>query len=91
MTAAECNKELKISGLEKQRAKSNYFIGNDPQFWYTDIPYYSKVKYDNIYDGIDLLFYGHPGFLEFDYIVTPAGNPEEIKLIHWNKNAIKLF
>jgi hypothetical protein len=35
---------------------SNYLIGNDPHAWHTGIPNYAKVRYRNLYPGIDLIF-----------------------------------
>ncbi|MFN3480867.1 MAG: SBBP repeat-containing protein, partial [Thermodesulfovibrionales bacterium] len=50
----------------------NYLIGNDPKRWKTDIPTYSKVRYKDIYEGIDLLFYGNQRQLEYDVVVAPG-------------------
>lgn len=48
-----------LVGLEELAGKSNYFIGNDPKKWRTDVPHYAKVKYGEIYPGIDLIYYGN--------------------------------
>jgi hypothetical protein len=48
---------------------SNYFIGNDPAKWRTNVPTYAKVKYEEIYSGIDLVYYGNQRQLEYDFIV----------------------
>ena len=60
------NPEPQVAGLEKLSAKSNYFIGNDPEKWRTNIPNYAKVRYEDIYPGIDLIYYGNQGQLEYD-------------------------
>ncbi len=36
--------------------KSNYFIGNDPRQWRTDVPAYAGVRYRGVYDGVDLVY-----------------------------------
>jgi hypothetical protein len=69
-----------ITGIDRQQTRSNYFTGNDPENWQTDIPNYAKVKYENLYDGIDLVFYGNKQKLEYDFIVAPGADPEAIKL-----------
>src|SRR2546426_6077837 len=46
-------------GQEELPGKANYFIGNDPSKWRTDVPTYAKVQYTNVYPGIDLIYYGN--------------------------------
>ncbi|MGC2604768.1 MAG: SBBP repeat-containing protein, partial [Silvibacterium sp.] len=59
----------------------NYFIGNDPSKWHTDVPTYAKVRYQSIYPGIDLLYYGNQeGRLEHDFVVSPGADPNAIVL-----------
>src|SRR5437879_2663181 len=53
------NPEARISGLEQLMKRTNYFIGNHPRRWHTDVPSYGRVKYANIYPGVDLVFYGN--------------------------------
>src|SRR6266404_3321848 len=74
------NPVAKISGLEQMPGHSNYLLGNDPTQWRTDVPHFAKVRYEQIYPGVDLLFYGNPGQLEYDFIVAPGANPEAIRL-----------
>ncbi|HEY6199224.1 MAG TPA: hypothetical protein VI231_11485, partial [Candidatus Binatia bacterium] len=59
--------EAKIIGVDELAGKSNYFIGNDPKKWRRNIPQYAKVRYEEVYPGIDLVFYGNDGQLEFDF------------------------
>jgi hypothetical protein len=51
-------------GLDKQAGVSNYFIGNDPSKWHTDIPNFSEVWYRGVYRGIDLVYHGNQKQLE---------------------------
>ncbi len=51
-----CNPEVQIDGLEELRAKSNYFVGRDSARWQTDVPSYAKVRYRQVYPGIDLVY-----------------------------------
>jgi hypothetical protein len=60
-------------------ARSNYFIGNDPALWHTNIPTYSRVRYSSIYKGIDLVYYGNDGNLEYDFILHPGSDSETIR------------
>ena len=57
----------------------NSFIGNDPSKWRTDIPTFSKVKYEGIYSGVDLIYYGNQQQLEYDFVVAPGADPQAIR------------
>ncbi len=58
----------------------NYFIGNDPSLWRTNIATYKKVRYAGVYPGIDLIYYGTQGKLEYDFAVAPGAAPQSIGL-----------
>jgi hypothetical protein len=73
------NAETKVFGQGELPGKGNYFIGNDPRKWQTNIPTYEKVKYEGIYPGIDLVYYGNQRQLEYDFIVAPGADPRRIK------------
>jgi Beta-propeller repeat len=73
------NHKLLFEPLDKQPGISNYFIGNDPSKWRTNIDNYGKVALRDVYPGIDLIFYGNERQLEYDWVVAPGGDP---KLIH---------
>ncbi|MCI0349596.1 MAG: hypothetical protein L0Z53_09250, partial [Acidobacteriales bacterium] len=66
------NSAPRLAGLDELPGKSNYFIGNDPKKWRTNIPNYSRVRYENVYAGVDLIYYGSQGQLEYDFVVAPA-------------------
>jgi len=74
------NPQPQVVGLDELPGKSHYFIGNDPSKWRTGIPHYAKVKYEGIYPGIDLIYYGNQGQLEYDFIVAPGADPKAINL-----------
>src|SRR5215831_5182872 len=69
-----------VFGVDELRGKCNYFIGNDPRRWHTNVPTFAQVKYENIYPGIDLLFYGDQHQLEYDFVVAPGADPNTIEL-----------
>jgi hypothetical protein len=58
--------------------KINYFIGNDPKRRRKNIPTYAGVKYENVYRGVDLVYYGNQRQLEYDFIVAPGADPKSI-------------
>lgn len=68
----------KVTGMDELAGTSNYFIGNDPKRWRSGVPTYGKVKYEGIYSGIDLVYYGNQRQLEYDFIVAPGADPRRI-------------
>ena len=74
------NANPQINGHNELPGKSNYFLGNNPDEWQTNIPNYSSVEYKNVYRGIDLIYYGNEGQLEYDFMVSPNGDPKDIVL-----------
>jgi hypothetical protein len=78
MKLRNANPAAKVTGVDELAGTSNYFIGNDPAKWRTNVPTYAKVKYEGIYSGIDLVYYGNQRQLEYDFIVAPGANPHRI-------------
>jgi ASPM-SPD-2-Hydin domain-containing protein/beta-propeller repeat-containing protein len=66
--------------VDQRAAYVNYFVGNDPQKWRRNVPEYARVKFEAVYPGIDLVYYGSQGRLESDYIVGPGAEPNRIVL-----------
>ena len=83
-----CNKNLKVIGSEKIDAYYNYFIGADSSKWKSNVPIYNKIKYQNIYDGVDLSYYSYGGKLKYDFIVNPGGKTNSIKIEYQGLNNI---
>jgi len=79
-----------VTGVEELAEKRNYIIGNQPSEWHTDIPTYARVKYEDIYPGIDLVSYGSEGLLEYDFIVAPGVDPDVIQLAVRGADHIRL-
>src|SRR4051794_32947533 len=67
-------------GVDRLQATSNYFIGNNPADWQTAVPHYARVRYKNVYPGIDVVYYGSDRHLEYDFIVAPGADPKRIEL-----------
>ena len=78
--AATDRRSLKPQGEAPLPGKVNYFLGNDPSMWRTDLPTYAKVRYAGVYDGIDLVYYGNQRQLEYDFVVAPGADPAKIRM-----------
>jgi hypothetical protein len=73
------NPQPAVRQEDERPGKSNYFIGNDPGRWRTKVPSYGKVRYRNVYPGIDLVYYGSQRRLEHDFVVAPGADPTRIR------------
>jgi len=69
-----------VSGFEELPGKTNYLIGSEPSKWRVGVSSFARVKYAEVYPGIDLVYYGNQGQLEHDYVVAPGADPRAIKL-----------
>jgi hypothetical protein len=67
-------------GQDEQPGRVNYFIGDDPSQWRTDIPTFGRVAYPNVYDGISLIYYGNQQQLEYDFVVAPGADAHAVAL-----------
>jgi len=79
MKLINANPQPEVRGVEELPGKSNYFIGNDPSKWRTNVPNYAKVEYRDVYPGINLVHYGNGGQLEYDFVVSPGADPSAIR------------
>jgi hypothetical protein len=71
----------RVEGQQKLPGISNYFVGNDPNNWHTNVSSYARVEYSGVYPGIDLVYYGTSDQqLEYDFVVAPGANPNTITL-----------
>ena len=74
------NAKTEVIGQDELPGRSNYFIGNDPRRWRSDVHQYAKVRYANVYPGVDLIYYGNQRELEYDFVLQPGANPGAIRL-----------
>ena len=68
------------AGEEPLPGTVNYFIGNDPAHWRRGVPTFARVRYQGVYPGIDLVYYGNQRQLEYDFVVAPGSDPRAIQL-----------
>ncbi len=59
----------------KQPGYNNYFIGNDPSKWASNVGLFGKVLQKDLYPGIDLALYGKEQSVKYDLIVAPGADP----------------
>jgi uncharacterized repeat protein (TIGR01451 family) len=69
-----------VSGVDELPGKVNYLRGNEPNDWRTNIQTYARVRYEQIYPGVDLIYYGNQRQLEYDFVIQPGASPKQIRL-----------
>jgi len=74
------NPQPEVSASDERTATSYYFVGNDPKRWRSRVARYGRVRYAAVYPGIDLVYYGNSGQLEYDWVVAPRADPRRIQL-----------
>jgi len=84
------NPDADVVGEGMLPHKGNYFYGNDPSGWHTDVPSYYAVRYRNIYPGIDLKYYGDGHSLKYDFIVKPGADPSRVQLEYDGVNSLSV-
>ena len=70
----------RAAGEQRLTGVANYLLGTDPSQWHTDIPTYARVRYRDVYPGVDLIYYGSQGDVEYDFDVSPEADPGAIRL-----------
>ena len=80
MQLVGANASPRIVGLEQLASRTNYLRGNDPAKWQTAVPQYARVRYESVYPGVDLVYYGNQGQLEHDFLIAPGTHPGVITL-----------
>jgi len=69
---------------------SHYYIGDDPKQWHPNVPNYERVKFEQVYPGIDLVYYGNQQRLEYDFVLRPGAEPNQIRLAYSGADSMRL-
>jgi hypothetical protein len=86
----DANKNPEMVAIKESKLKVNYFIGNDKSKWHCAVPTSQAVLYKNLYKNIDLKVYGIEKQIEYDWVVKPGGNPEEIRFEYKNVKGTRI-
>jgi hypothetical protein len=69
-----------VTAEHKTGAQANYFKGNDPKKWRTNVARFGRVRYAQVYAGVDVVYYGERQQLEYDFEVAPGADTRQITL-----------
>lgn len=84
-------KSTKAKGEKPTGDRSNFYLGNDPSKWKTDIQSFSAVRVENMYPGIDVKYYTYNDKIKFDILVEPGANPSLIKVKYEGADKIEVI
>ena len=76
----DANAEATVTGAEPYSHHYNYFIGRNPKHWASNVPIFNELKYNQLYEKIDLLFLDDRDYLKYEFHVAPGGDPKQIRL-----------
>ena len=82
--------DARIAGDTPLAGRSHYFSDGDAAQAVTDVPHFARVRVTGLYPGIDLVYYGNPRELEFDFVVAPGSDPGIIRLRFEGVDAVHL-
>lgn len=74
------NAAAPMRGQEELPGRANYFLGNDPEQWRTGVTLFARLRVEQLYPGVDLVYYGNDRRLEYDFMVAPQADPGNIVL-----------
>ncbi len=94
--AAEVSLRLEAASPAQARPEnllpgvSNYFLGDDPRAWRTGVPHYERVRYEDVYPGVDLVYYSVEGKLEYDFLLAPGADPARIRMSYDGADSVRV-
>jgi hypothetical protein len=86
----DANCKPTLDGINPLPGTVNYFTAKNPAKWRRNIPTFSRVKYQQVYPGVDLVYYGNQRQLEYDFVVAPGADPHQIELSFNGANRLRL-
>ena len=79
-----------VEGTDRVESHENYFIGNDPSRWRSNVGVYYSLLYHDLYNGIDMKVYSAERAMKYDFIVSPGANPSQIMMSYEGLDGVKL-
>lgn len=89
-TILDLNQKSYFKADDPKESYYNYFLGNDPNKWASNVPLFSYITMKNAYEGIDIKFYHDENSIRYDFIVNPGSNPNQIKIKYEGQNSVKI-
>ncbi len=90
LTPLGANVDPVIVSENRQPGRVNVFVGDDPRKWHSNLSTYRALKYENVYKGIDIRFYGNNRQLEYDVILQPGADPNVVQFAYEGVEGLEL-
>ncbi|HWR84339.1 MAG TPA: SBBP repeat-containing protein [Candidatus Deferrimicrobium sp.] len=85
-----CNPSPQVRGQDEIEYKCNFFLGNDPSKWRTDVANYRAISLEEVYPGIDLVYYGDGRRMEYDFRVSAGADYSQIQIQYDGAKAVSV-
>lgn len=69
-----------LEGLNPLPFRYHYFQGQNCEKWVTNVPNFTKIRYKDVYPGIDLHYYYQENNPKYEFHVRPGFDPNQIKI-----------
>ncbi len=80
LTLLNANPAPAVEGAGLLPSRSNYFQGSAKEGWHANVAHYGRVRYREVYPGIDVVYYGNQKQLEYDFILAPGADARQIRM-----------
>ncbi|HEX5269305.1 MAG TPA: SBBP repeat-containing protein, partial [Gemmataceae bacterium] len=84
------NPSARPSALDPLSGVSNYYVGNNPALWRPGQGEYGRVQYQDVYRGVNVVYYGNQSRLEYDFVVSPGADPGAVRLSFQGADSVSL-
>jgi gliding motility-associated-like protein len=84
------NSNNKIVASRKNSYYKNYYQGNNPEKWASNVQSYQRISYQQMYDGIDVNIYSTENHFKYDFIVAKGAQTEDIKIEYEGVESLNL-
>ncbi|MDQ6758306.1 MAG: SBBP repeat-containing protein, partial [Acidobacteriota bacterium] len=68
------------TGVKRLPVRTSYIIGSDSSKWLENVPTFEKVRFSQVWPGIDVVYYGTHNQLEYDFVVHAGADTDAIRL-----------
>jgi PKD repeat protein len=75
----DANPTLAVDAGRSLPGTANYYLGSDSAQWYTNLPTYADISYQQLYPGINLRYEGKDGSLKSTFTIAPGADPARIR------------
>ena len=90
MSYVDANPQPIVTGVDRGFTKTHYLTGSNQTTWHTNVPNYEQVRYRELYPGVDLVYSGKGGFIQYDFVIEPRSTTDAIKLRFNNETALQV-